>query len=127
MFWKIQVTARVSQTRLVQQANGEYMRGTEGMVPPPYRLVCKETTSELSVACRVRLVALVEVVSIRDIVLAAKPMIQAAHAVPEVGRPGDRDSYGSRFDSFAIDRCDVLNVLIIRYKRINIGQECQRR
>src|SRR5262249_23321509 len=70
-------------------------------------------------------IALVEVVAIRDGVLAAQLVIYAANAVPEVRRPRDRDSYIGDLDWNAVNR-DVLNILIIRHGALDIRKETER-
>ena len=73
------------------------------MILAPDRLVGREPFSELSVARQVRLVALVEMISIAEAVSTTYPVIDAANAVPEVGRPGDRDSYDGDLDRNAVN------------------------
>src|SRR5262245_40059822 len=91
----------------------------------PNGLGCREARPELGVAGNVGLIALIQMVAVTDVVCTPQAVIDASHAVPEVGWPCDRNANCTGLDQHIIDR-SVLQALIISHNSMNIGKELQR-
>src|SRR5689334_18281250 len=95
------------------------------MILPLDEQIRSEPRPELRVAGVVRLIALIEVKTVRDVVLCGELMIDTSDAVPEVRRPRERYTYGADLNRCSVDP-DVLWSLIACYRRVNILQESER-
>ena len=95
------------------------------MILPQNGLSGREARPELGVALEVRLIALIQMVAVTDVVCIPQAVIDASHAVPEVGWPCERNPNCTGLDHDIIDR-PVLQVLIIGHKSMNVGKEFER-
>src|SRR5207253_6012833 len=126
VFRKAETATNVSYARFVQEPVRECARITDRVVLPPYRLSRREARAELKIVGDVRLLALIEVIPVAEIVSIGQPMVDAAHAVPEIRWPRDRDANRTGLDRYAIDQ-GVLYALVGPDDAMNVRQEAERR